>query len=950
MNSPADLTDPNSQPSFNQATARTRRLYQFCEAFFAELAGLGVCCAVISPGSRSTPLALTSQRLNQTVVLDERSAGFVALGLAKASRRPVVLICTSGTAAANYLPAVVEACQSQTPLLVLTADRPISVRHWGAAQTIDQSQLYAGQVRWFAEVSPPLEQTAQAARHFASRAFREAEAGGPVHLNWPIAKPLEPPDGFGFQASQPASRAASLPARPVRPAAPAAEKLAQLAQQRGVLVVGSCDFNSQTTQAIVGFAAQASWPILCEATSGLRFGSQSQESANPIMAYGHFLCDCADLLPQPETVVRVGPNPVDAALLDFLSRHPPALSLGAADRWDDPDFLAGEIWQGDIGTIFSQAAELAATATTDALDAASTTNATGASATTSATDTNSTTNATAKTSTTDASNWLRQWRQADVAVHRALTSALAEGATQGLSQAHAVHILSHSLQDGQMLYVASSLAVRDFEYFAGRHAASARVLCNRGANGIDGTVSSAIGAALGAASTDQAGEVTLLVGDLALLHDLTALLWAGQLDVRLRVLLLNNNGGGIFAQLPIAQATPAETFNRLFTTPHNLKFDFLAAWPGVSYQTIASPSDLRRILNAGPAPAALAPQPEAHVQILEVPCNTSAHLKQLDRCRLLVRQALESAQLERPADLPAEPEPKPEPAQPQASRPRTSLGPLPLLHATEWSTAGRQVQPGELPVVLLHGFMGSIAAMRGMVGDLFHSYRVLAVDLPGHGKSLLPTDPQNFSMETTVELLWKTLAEKGISKAHFIGYSMGGRVALSAGVHSAPNVASMICLGTSPGIADPQERAARRQADWHQADTLLADGLDSFVAAWLNQPLFASLEQRMSKQEFADYRRQRLANDPENLAMCLRYLGTGSMTPLHSRLKEVSFPSLWLAGEDDPKYRSIALEMAQQMPNSQMAVIRHSNHATYLENQAETMRHIRNFLAAAVPQ
>ena len=961
MNSLAGQPDPNSQHIFSEAAAGTRRLYAFCDAFFTELAGLGVRCAVVSPGSRSAPLALASQRLNQTVVLDERSAGFVALGMAKATRRPVVLICTSGTAAANYLPAVVEASQAQVPLLVLTADRPISVRHWGASQAIDQSLLYANQVRWFAEVTPPLEKTVQSARHFANRAFREADRGGPVHLNWPIDKPLEPPDAFGVTADQPASGTARTPAHsdgnPTRSATLAAEKLSQLADKRGLLIVGSCDFNSQTAQAIANFAVKANWPVLCEATSGLRFAGQNQELSSPIMAYGHFLCACKDLLPPPETVVRVGPNPIDAALLDFLSCHPPALSIGEPDRWDDPDFLVEEIVQGVIGEIFSQATEMVAAGTGLAAGAAGSTK----------------------------SNWLTLWRQADEAAHRALTSALAEGSTQGLSQAHAAHILSDSLKDDQTLYVASSLAVRDFEFFAGKHPANVRVLSNRGANGIDGTVSSAIGAALGVALGDAAdaaadaapnttpgaptntapgalpdaardgsepakdapspaGNVTLLVGDLALLHDLGALILAGQLGVSLRVVLLNNDGGGIFSQLPIAEAVPAETFKRLFTAPHNLEFDFLGAFPGVSYQKIALPSDLRRILNDDPGSAAPQPQLGAHVNILEVPCDASAHLRQLARCHLLVRKALESIQPGDAPDLP--PEPKMEPVQPQPPKPQTIQKPLPLLHATEWSTAGRQVQSKELPVVLLHGFMGSISSMRGIVGDLFHNYRVVAVDLPGHGKSLMPLDPQSFSMETAVELLWKTLADKGISKAHFIGYSMGGRVALSAGVHSAHKVASMVCLGTSPGILDPQERAERQQADWHKADTLLADGLDSFVEAWLNQPLFESLRQRMSKREYKDYLQQRLANDSDNLALSLRYMGTGSMPPLHTSLKDAPFPCLWIAGEDDQKYRSIALEMAQQMPNGQMAVISHSNHATYLENQAATMRNIRNFLAS----
>ncbi len=934
---PAQTHLEPAQTHTSEVNSHTKRLYLFCEAFFAELAGLGVREAVVSPGSRSTPLALASQALNQTVVLDERSAGFVALGLAKATRSAVVLICTSGTAAANYMPAVVEAFHAQVPLLLLTADRPLAVRHWGASQTINQSQLYGNHVGWFAEVVPPLENTAQAARHFACRALAQASSGAPVHLNWPIDKPLEPPDAAlkltdlapirpqADSEGQTFSPSHNFP--PVHNAVLAA-KLSQLADSKGVLIVGSCDLNFPTAQAVVNFAASAGWPILSEATSGLRFLGSEQ-----VLANGHFLGECEDLLPQPEVVVRVGPYPIDAALLEFLRRHPPAVaisaaSMNAAGGWADPDFLAQELWQGDLIEIFSQAADrtaekIAAQKKSDPKRPA---------------------RAAAKQT-----SWLGHWKQADEAAHQALTSVLAQGAVQGLSQAHAVRILSDCLEDDHLLYVASSLAVRDLEFFASQRPVGVRVLANRGANGIDGMISSAIGAALG-----TSGKVTLLLGDLALLHDFGALILASQLGVSLRIVLLNNNGGGIFDQLPIANRISSETFTKLFTTPHNLEFDFLGSLPGVSYQKATSPADWRQALKS---------QPEGAVSILEVPCRASAHLKQLDRCRLSVRKALELVQPLKAAALPTVEPPNTETASAEelggapkvaavasSSQPLPSPSlPLPLLHATEWTTAGKQFPSGQVPVVLLHGFMGSIASMRDLVGGLFHDYRVLAVDLPGHGKSLMPPDPEHFSMETAVELLWKTLDSKGIHKAHLVGYSMGGRVALSAGVCSPQRVASLICIGASPGISDSQQRAARRQADFHQADTLLADGLESFLNTWLSQPLFQNLPKRMSAKEFEAYQQQRLLNDPENLAMSLRYMGTGSMAPLHAQLQQALFPCLWLAGEEDQKYRNIALEMAQLMPRGSISVISNSNHAAHIENLPETLRTISNFLASAAP-
>ena len=928
----------------------TQQLYTYCEAFFAELRQLGVRSVVVSPGSRSTPLALTSQQLHQTVVLDERSAGFVALGIAKTTRTPVALICTSGTAAANYLPAVVEAFHAKVPLLVLTADRPLAVRHWGAPQTINQSQLYGAHVGWFGEVVPPPSNALQAGRNMARRVFSEAGAGKPVHLNWPMSKPLEPPEASRFlepsqpqPATAPASTAA--PATEPQPAADdlaIAARLSQLASRPGVLVVGSCDLTPSAAMAVATFATQAGWPVLSEATSGMRFMGANPKLSEVVLANGHFLGSCHGLLPRPEVVVRVGPNPIDAALLDFLRQHPPELAIDAPGSWNDPEFIATELVQANLETCFSHAA-----ATTPAATSAN------------------------AAPTTPNSDWLMQWRKADVTASQALTSVLAESTAHGLSQAHAVRILADSIQPDQMLYVASSLAVRDFEYFAGSQPIPARVLANRGANGIDGMISSAIGAAVGANQS-----VTLLLGDLALLHDLGALLLASQLKTPLRIVALNNNGGGIFSQLPIAEAVPGETFERLFTTPHQLDLSFLGNLPGVTYQQLANPTDLRQALKTEPASSQSADQPA--VTILEIACDPEAHLKQLHRCRQAVKQSLErttrpaSAQAESdpapaatpthtPADQPqpaappasqapleAPPSPAPDPAQPAATPapPPSPPTPLPLLHATEWSTAGKPNQPGQLPVVLLHGFMGSIAAMRALVGDLFHTYRVLAVDLPGHGKSLMPLEPHSFTTDTAAELLWKTLDDKGIDKAHLVGYSMGGRIGLTAAVLNPHRVASMTCLGASPGISDPHHRSERLQADSHRADVLLADGLESFVEQWLAQPMFAELPKKLSQKDWDSYRQQRLAANSENLAMSLRHGGAGSMEPLQTSLHQAPFACLWIAGEHDLKYRQIAFEMAQLMPQGSTAVIGQANHAVHVENPGETARAIRNFLAS----
>lgn len=916
------------------------RTYSFCQAFFAHLARLGVRSVVVSPGSRSTPLALCSQVLSQTVVLDERSAGFVALGMAKATRAPVALICTSGTAAANYLPAVVEAAYAGVPLLALTADRPMSVRHWGASQTIDQSRLYGDHAAWFSEVIVPERNFDQAARQLAQRAFARASRGAPVHLNWPLGKPLEPPADFamdgamadGYGADRSVADEVTHAAADAGTTTTAARKLSDLANQRGVLVVGSCDLDESGARAVMRFAEAAGWPILSEATSGLRFAGKQSNTA---LASGHFLCQNLDLLPQPEAVVRVGPNPLDAALLDFLRHNRPALTLDTAGRWSDPEFLSQEFHHGHLADIFDLAAELTSGSGTTSRD------------------------------------WLARWQRADEAAGQAIAAVLAGDATQGLSQAQAVRILAGSLEDDDLVYVASSFAIRDFEIFAGTQSSRVRVLANRGANGIDGMISSAIGAALGSRR-----PVTLLLGDLALLHDLGALVLAAQLGsdqgsglgaglgARLRVLLFNNNGGGIFAQLPVAEAVPAETFGRLFTTPHGLDFGFLGALPRVSYGKVSEPSELRAVLDDRGDKSSEGRK--ADVEIWEIPCKNSTRRQQLDNCQQAVRNALERAIPDvasagpavsagpasaNPALDPTQSEALPEtaspPTPPGPTPPgSTSPGPTPQLHATQWSTAGQQSQPNDIPLVLLHGFMGSVSAMRPLVGQLFHRHKVIAVDLPGHGKSLMPPVPDWFTPEAAGQLFWQTLDQRGVEQAHLVGYSMGGRLALCAALQQPQRVASVVCLGATPGIADPQQREQRRQQDNRKADALLADGLEKFLDDWLAQPLFSSLSQKMSPQEFEAYRQQRLANDPENLALSLRHMGTGSMSPLHDQLAAADFECLWLAGQDDQKYRAIALEMAQAMPQGSTAVIADSGHAVYVENLAETARLIANFLAS----
>ena len=264
------------------------------------------------------------------------------------------------------------------------------------------------------------------------------------------------------------------------------------------------------------------------------------------------------------------------------------------------------------------------------------------------------------------------------------------------------------------------------------------------------------------------------------------------------------------------------------------------------------------------------------------------------------------------------------------------------------------------PVVLLHGFTGSAEAMNGLreglreklsegLSDgsgegLSEAHRVFAIDLPGHGNAATPHAIEHFSMQATVSCVWDALDGLGLERANLVGYSMGGRVALSAAVACPNRVAKLVCLGASPGIADPIERNKRKLADEALADSILADGVEQFVDEWLRQPLFATLAERLSAADFKATREQRLANSPEGLALSLRGIGTGAMEPLREALADMDFPCLWVAGAEDAKFAAIAKEMSSTMPNGSHALIPDAGHSAHLENPAATLMAIREFL------
>ena len=529
--------------------------YAPLQALADELVRCGMRHAVTSPGSRNAPLALTlaaAEGLEAVSVIDERSAGFVALGMAKASGRPVAVTCTSGSAAANLLPAVVEAHEGRVPLIVLTADRPPELRDTGAGQAIDQIKLYGSAAKWFVEVGNHEPGRASAVFHRAlgCRAYFTAAGGrpGPVHLNFPLREPLAP-----VVQELPAEPWAGRPeGRPwVEVHEPAAQPEPSVVEElverlrnagRGVVVCGS------TAESVAAPAARLAralaWPLLAEPTSGVRCGPHDR--SHVVAHYDALLrSESFAQAHRAALVLRIGDTPTSKPLRSWLERAAQVL-IDPVRTWHEP----------------TRAAETVVTAT-----AAATCTALAA--------------AFEKGPPVADDAWLRSWRAADALVAPAL-DAVGRALEPGLYAA-----LPELLPDGATVWVSSSMPIRDLESFLPQTGKRLRFLANRGANGIDGVVSSALGAAVASAA-----RVVLITGELALVHDAGGLLAAGRRQADLTVICLNNDGGGIFDFLPVGRHADSHAYREHVLTPSGVDLSALAAAAGMAHRRVEDLGEL----------------------------------------------------------------------------------------------------------------------------------------------------------------------------------------------------------------------------------------------------------------------------------------------------------------------------------------------------------------------
>ena len=539
------------------------RTYAPVQALVDELARCGMRHAVTSPGSRNAPLALTlasHERLDCVSVLDERSAGFMALGMAKATGRPVAVTCTSGTAAANLAPAVHEASQARVPLIVLTADRPPELREVGAGQAIDQVKLYGSAVRWFVEVGShePSRATAVHHRQLGCRAYFATlgEPPGPVHLNFPLRDPLAP-EPEELDAEEWAGRADGSPWTAVRGHSPAphagdvqvlAARMA--ASPRGAIVCGPSA--ERPADPVARLAAVTGWPVLAEPTSGVRCGGHDR--SHVVAGYDVLLRgDAFAAAHAPDLVLRIGDTPTSKPLCAWLT-HAPQVLLDPHASWHEPTRSAELMLHGAAG------------GTCDALAAAL-----------------------EMLAAEREPAWLGSWREADARV----ATALADAPDPFEPKAWAA--LEQALPDGSIAWLSSSMPVRDVEAFFPTSPREIRFLANRGANGIDGVISSAAGAARATGA-----PVTVLTGELALLHDVGGLLAAARARIPLTVVCANNGGGGIFDFLPVAGAADTAVYEEHIATPTDVDLATLAALAGMEHRLASTAEEVRAAAAAGP--------------------------------------------------------------------------------------------------------------------------------------------------------------------------------------------------------------------------------------------------------------------------------------------------------------------------------------------------------------
>lgn len=556
------------------------------ETLLVSLRQSGIRQVVLSPGSRSTPVAILLGKLQDQgklslyVDVDERSAAFFALGIAKSTAKPVLLVCTSGTAAANYYPAICEAFISKVPLLILTTDRPPELQAIGAPQTIDQVGMYGTHVKNFYQLPVPEAPLTQSSLDYMAYLGQKAvyqavvHPEGPVHLNLPLRKPLMPAvtgeDYTHIRAVETLSVDEEVDAALTR-------RLTNLfSGKKGLIIAGPTNNGQQNQAELASFAQQMNWIIIADPLSGLR-GTPNA------LTTGDWIFKTLTQLPagfQPEIILRTGATLVSAAITDWLkTQSVPVVYMDPDYEWADSSMSTSMV----VPVSAAGLAKLNPSPTTSA--------------------------------------WRHQWQALDQQIKSAIQSEL-NGST--LTEFNVAVLLGDCLPSDATLFVSNSLPVRELDAYFSPKDKVIQVLANRGANGIDGLNSTALGVAANRAKT------YLYTGDLAFFHDLTGLMMASQYHLDLTVIVQNNNGGGIFSLLP--QAEERSQFEKVFGTPLNLNIQAVASLYNADYQRVTTSSALKQVLKKQPS----------GLTIVEVPTNRATISTDWKRMTQLIKTKIEA--------------------------------------------------------------------------------------------------------------------------------------------------------------------------------------------------------------------------------------------------------------------------------------------------------------------
>ena len=534
----------------------------WCSIIVETLARLGLRHAVVSPGSRSTPLTFAfagHPQIEALPVLDERSAAFFALGLARQHRRPTALVCTSGTAAANFLPAIIEAQESGVPLLVFTADRPPELRECASGQAIDQQKLYGAHVNFYHELAVPgaklelLSYARQTVVHAYERTL--FPFAGPVHLNAPFRDPLPPVEDGRAEALRTEIAGDSFFAHVTEPRFPvrAGVEFEPPREARGLIIAGPAQPADPAAYcvAVARLSVVLGWPVLADGLSPLR----NHAALNPLLVVNYNAVLRSPALAErlkPSAVLCLGEWPTSKQLRQWLQ-------AGGADTWLVADDAKNhDALHGRTRHLRCSVEALAATLTAGHAEL---------------------------------SAYAREWLQADQAARRTFDLRLSTLDT--LFEGKASRLLSQQLPPETPLMIASSMPVRDVEFFWETNDRHVRPFFNRGANGIDGTLSTALGVAHGNR------PAVLLTGDLALLHDTNGFLLRPKLRGSLTVVLINNHGGGIFEMLPVARFDPP--FEEFFATPQEVDFAKLCSAYGAEHVLVRDWFHFTELISVLPA-------------------------------------------------------------------------------------------------------------------------------------------------------------------------------------------------------------------------------------------------------------------------------------------------------------------------------------------------------------